>query len=64
MRKSEDWHDVPVIVSTAMELTAGDRDRLGDVADSILQKHASGLEGVMAEVHRILDHQARNTTKA
>src|SRR4029077_11317193 len=44
VRKREDWHSIPVIVITAKELSAEDRQRLNGSVEKILQKGAYSRE--------------------
>jgi len=54
LRKVEAWRDVPVIVTTAKDLTVEDRAALSGVVEAILQKNASSLEQLMAQVRDTL----------
>ncbi len=61
LRKVEAWREVPVIVCTAKDLTAEERARLSGVVEGILQKNASGLEELMAQVRSVLVTQRSAT---
>ena len=38
LRRRRDWHDIPVVVVTAKDLTKEDRDRLNGGVERIIQK--------------------------
>jgi CheY-like chemotaxis protein len=50
IRKRKDWHAIPVIVVTAKELSAEDRQRLNGSVEKILQKGAYSREDLIREV--------------
>src|SRR5207245_11171483 len=50
LHKHEDWRKIPVVVVSAKELTAEDRQRLQGHVQKILQKGDFGREGLMREV--------------
>ena len=54
LRKREDCRDVPVIVITAKDLTPDDHRRLNGEVSRIIQKGATGLEELLAEVREQL----------
>jgi signal transduction histidine kinase/CheY-like chemotaxis protein len=54
IRKHEDWHSIPVIVITAKELSAQDRQRLNGSVEKILQKGAYSREELIREVHDLV----------
>jgi signal transduction histidine kinase/DNA-binding response OmpR family regulator/putative methionine-R-sulfoxide reductase with GAF domain len=54
MRSRAEWRDIPVLVVTAKDLTADERERLnGDVA-RVLQKGAAELDELLIEIGRVL----------
>ena len=55
MRMNEDWRPIPVIVVTAEELTAEDRQRLDDGVAMILEKSAHGPEELLAQIRERMD---------
>jgi len=57
LRKVETWRDIPVIVTTAMDLTAEDRAALNGMVEGILTKNACNLEQLMVQVRDILTTQ-------
>jgi CheY-like chemotaxis protein len=52
LHKHEDWRKIPVVVVSAKELTAEDRQRLQGHVIKILQKGDFGREGLMREVQQ------------
>jgi CheY-like chemotaxis protein len=61
IRKHKDWHAIPVIVVTAKELSAQDRQRLNGFVEKILQKGAYNREELIREVRDLV--KASITTK-
>ena len=58
LRKVEAWRDVPVIVSTAKDLTADERAELSGMVEGVLQKTACSLKSLMDHVRSVLDTQS------
>ncbi|MBI3374583.1 MAG: GAF domain-containing protein [Betaproteobacteria bacterium] len=54
MRSRAEWRDIPVLVVTAKDLTAGERSRLNGDMERVLQKGASELDELLREIGRIL----------
>jgi CheY-like chemotaxis protein len=54
IRKHEGWHAIPVIVITAKELGAQDRQRLNGSVEKILQKGAYSREDLIGEVRDLV----------
>jgi adenylate cyclase len=54
LRGNPDWRGIPVLVLTAMDLTAEDRRRLNGEVERILQKGASAREQLLSEIGRVL----------
>jgi len=54
MRRCAEWVDIPVLVVTAMDLTAEDRARLNGDVERVLQKGASELDELLRELGRAL----------
>jgi len=52
IRRREDWCSIPVIVVTAKELSAQDRQRLNGSVEKILQKGAYSREEL---IHKVRD---------
>ena len=57
-RKRDDCRMVPVIVITAMDLTAADHARLNGEVSRIIQKNAAGTEQLLSEVRSLLAQSA------
>ena len=49
------WRDIPVVVVTALDLTAEDRRRLSGGVEQILSKHAFAPAELMARVCALLE---------
>jgi len=66
MRLQDQWHDIPVIVITARELTSEDRDRLNGGVERVIQK--TGREELLRQVcdvlARCVDRRRRNEKNA
>jgi CheY-like chemotaxis protein len=54
MRGRAEWCEIPVLVVTAKDLTAEDRDRLNGAVERVLQKGASERDDLLRELGRIL----------
>jgi CheY-like chemotaxis protein len=54
LRARERWHRIPVVIVTAKELTAEDRERLNGSVIRILQKGAYGEQELLAEVRALV----------
>jgi CheY-like chemotaxis protein len=54
IHKREDWRPIPIIVVTAKELTAQDRQRLNGSVEKILQKGAYSREELIREVRDLV----------
>src|SRR5215475_12747019 len=54
IRKRKDWHAIPVIVVTAKELSAQDRQRLNGSVEKILQKGAYSREELIRQVRDLV----------
>ena len=64
VRRHEEWHDIPIIVITARDVTAEDRARLNGRVESIIQKAERNdmLRQVSSELAKCFDRQARERT--
>ena len=58
LRKRADCAEVPVIIITAKDLTAEDHERLNGEVSRIIQKSATGIEQLLAEVREVLARQS------
>ena len=54
LRREEAWRHIPVIVLTARDLSAEDRERLNGSVTRILQKGAYGQDALLAEVRSLV----------
>jgi CheY-like chemotaxis protein len=63
LRGNPEWRGIPVLVLTAMELSAEDRRRLSGEVERILQKGASARDQLLAEVGRLLTSIAARRTE-
>ncbi len=54
MRSRAEWRDIPVLVVTAKDLSAEDRDRLNGDVVRVLQKGACELDEMLREIGRVL----------
>jgi len=52
LRKNPTHHAIPIVVLTAKDLTAEDRERLGDSVRKVLQKGSCKREDVLGEINR------------
>jgi len=50
MRTNPEWQDIPVIVITAKDLTAEDRDRLSGCVEEVLEKNAYSREQLLKQI--------------
>ena len=48
------WHDIPVVVVTAKDLTPEERRRLNGQVERVLAKGALGPEALLAEVRELV----------
>ena len=55
MRREAAWAGIPVIVLTAKDLTAEDRERLNGRVERVLQKGAYTADVLLADVRRLVD---------
>ena len=58
-RRHPEWRDIPVIVVTAKELTAEDRDRLNGCVVRILEKGAVSSQQLLAEIQDVMKVAAK-----
>jgi CheY-like chemotaxis protein len=55
LRARPEWHDIPVIVLTAKDLTEKDRKLLSGRVEQIVEKGAGSNEQVVKLIHGVLD---------
>ena len=58
-RRHEAWRAIPIVVVTAKDLSAEDRERLNGYVERILQKGAYSREELLAEVRELVADQRR-----
>ena len=56
MRQHPEWHEIPVLVVTAKDLSAEEHKRLSGDVDRVMQKNASELNDLLRELGRMLPH--------
>ena len=54
LHKRKPWRSIPVLVITAKDITAEDRQRLNGYVEKILEKDAYGWEELLAEVRNLM----------
>jgi adenylate cyclase len=54
LRKDHGWHDIPVIVVTAAELSESDHGRLNGGVERVLQKAALGGDQLLDELRELV----------
>jgi CheY-like chemotaxis protein len=59
MRREVGWASIPVVVLTAKDLTAEDRERLNGRVERVLQKGAYTADVLLADVRRLVDASLR-----
>lgn len=64
LRKNVEWRRIPVVVVTAKELDAEDRQRLNGGVERVLQKGAFSLEELKAEVRALARGSLQRVTSA
>jgi CheY-like chemotaxis protein/anti-sigma regulatory factor (Ser/Thr protein kinase) len=64
LRRHADWRSIPILVVTAKDLTAEDRQRLNGHILGILQKGLSTREELLAEIRREVVGRVRQETGA
>ncbi len=62
MRRKSQWHDIPVVVVTARDLTDADRSRLNGGVERIIQK--TDRDDMLREVRSVLDKMRRSGSAA
>jgi len=54
LQQDHQWRDIPVIVITARDLTAADKERLNSSVRSVLVKEAFRPADLIAQIRRLL----------
>jgi PAS domain S-box-containing protein len=62
LRQQPSWRSIPVIVVTAKDITATERQQLGDKIQSIFQKRRFDSQELLAEVHEFISIASTPTT--
>ncbi|MBX3666117.1 MAG: response regulator, partial [Burkholderiales bacterium] len=55
MRARPEWRDIPVLVVTAKDLTAEERDRLNGQVERVMGKGAAELAELLGEIGQVLE---------
>ncbi len=55
VRRHPEWHSIPIVVMTAMDLTNDDRQRLNGYVESIIRKAGDSRESLLNQVRDLLD---------
>jgi signal transduction histidine kinase/DNA-binding response OmpR family regulator len=64
LRANPAWHDIPVVVVTAKDITEEDHRRLNGYVEAILQKGAYTREQLLHDVYELVARSARHPTLA
>jgi PAS domain S-box-containing protein len=59
MQAEPAWRDIPVVIVTARDLTAEDRERLGSAADRVIQKSGFRRDSLAEKVNEMIRPMAR-----
>ena len=62
LRREQQWHQVPVVVLTAKDLTREDHERLCGGVQKVLRKQVSEADDLLREVGRLLGRTTRDET--
>ncbi len=62
LRRNEAWQGIPIVVMTAMDLTAEDHQRLNGQVQSVVQKSGQSIESVLRQVRDMVVACARPPT--
>jgi CheY-like chemotaxis protein len=54
VRQHPEWRSIPIVVLTAKDLTAEDRQRLDGSVETILQKRSDSREALLAQVRDLV----------
>jgi signal transduction histidine kinase/DNA-binding response OmpR family regulator len=64
MRSRAQWHDVPVLVVTAMDLTDADRHRLNGEVEGVIRKRGQSANDFLREIGEVLSECVRRREAA
>jgi CheY-like chemotaxis protein len=59
LRERPEWRAIPIVVVSAMDLTAADRARLNGHVEAVVRKSGQDREHLMQEVRRMLEASTR-----
>jgi CheY-like chemotaxis protein len=60
LQRESRWRDIPVVVATAKELTAGDRERLNGYVEAVVSKNTQNIDELIDYVVEALARVAGN----
>ncbi|MEQ8676627.1 MAG: ammonium transporter [Aggregatilineales bacterium] len=60
LQNNPDWKSIPIIVITAKDLTAEDRERLNGYVQDVLAKHTYSREELLDEINNIVNNHLRS----
>jgi CheY-like chemotaxis protein len=63
LHKEPDWRDIPVIVITALDLDAQDRERLNSGVQSVLVKETFRPADLVDRIRRLTETRAAVNTR-
>jgi signal transduction histidine kinase/DNA-binding response OmpR family regulator len=64
LRKNKEWHNIPVVILTAKDLTVEDRQQLKGNVERILQKGDYSREQLLSEVRELVKDRVQPETPA
>lgn len=64
LNKREEWRDIPVIIATAKDLTAADRERLNGIVQATLEKGSFSKNDLMRILNKVLKTNTRHGSPA
>jgi CheY-like chemotaxis protein len=63
LQENPAWRDVPIVIVTALDLTAEDRRRLSGGVEEILSKHAATSSELIARVGTLIAESRAKTQR-
>jgi CheY-like chemotaxis protein len=64
VRTHQDWRSIPIVVVTALDLTAADRRRLNGYVEQILHKGVYSCERLLREIRDLVAASLRSRHSA
>jgi signal transduction histidine kinase/DNA-binding response OmpR family regulator len=64
LRRRPEWHDIPVVVVTAMDLSEAERRRLNGAVERVIQKSARSSPDLLQEITEVLTDRVRRRRAA